>query len=187
MNDRETPGYIASDYINAILDSLRHYDKPKRTGNLVDRPMWASRALVTHVVCLDGGGVDVDDAVEVGLIEGGADDSRLGSESSVSLLVYMGFWKGKHRCLQLERWSGRWRGWRRIWSTKNVDNHTIICIGHESHYIGRRRKLGFKGQKAPELRCHFYTIAIRTDKLGFANLVMSIPLQSLKSTSSGSK
>ena len=65
MNDRETPENTASDYISAILDSLRHYDKPKRSDRGAFKSLWETRALVTHVVCLEHSMVEVDDALQV--------------------------------------------------------------------------------------------------------------------------
>lgn len=67
-NDRETPAYSACDYVSAILGSLRHYDKLKRIGSNLERPLWESRALVTHVVCLDGAKVEIDDVEVSGLL-----------------------------------------------------------------------------------------------------------------------
>lgn len=49
----------------AILNTLRHYDKPRRTGSIIERPLWETRALVTHVVCLEGAKVDIDETLIV--------------------------------------------------------------------------------------------------------------------------
>ncbi|KAK4687033.1 hypothetical protein P7C73_g3084, partial [Tremellales sp. Uapishka_1] len=71
-NDRETPDYVASEYINNILDTLRHYDAPKRTRGRAPKPniAWESRSLLTHIVYLEGGAVEVDrEAIEAMGIE----------------------------------------------------------------------------------------------------------------------
>ena len=65
VNDRETPDYTASDYISGILDSLRHYDKPKRSDKGPLKSLWEARALVTHVVCLEKAAVKVDETLKV--------------------------------------------------------------------------------------------------------------------------
>ncbi|GHJ86371.1 hypothetical protein NliqN6_2773 [Naganishia liquefaciens] len=55
-NDRETDGYTAIDYINAISSSLNRYNKPK-----AGRPgQYPIHRLLTHVVFLEGGKVPVD-------------------------------------------------------------------------------------------------------------------------------
>lgn len=67
VNDRETPGYVASEYIMTILGALRHYDKPKRQTSLAMPTVWEATRLVTHVVCLDGAKVELDtELIEVG-------------------------------------------------------------------------------------------------------------------------
>lgn len=58
-NDRETPGYTASEYASTILEMLRRYDKPRRP-HVITNEQRASR-LITHVVCLEGGNVNVDE------------------------------------------------------------------------------------------------------------------------------
>lgn len=58
-NDRETPGYTASEYASTILEMLRRYDKPRRP-HVITSDQRASR-LITHVVCLEGGNVRVDE------------------------------------------------------------------------------------------------------------------------------
>lgn len=66
-NDRETPGYSASEYVTAILGTLRHYDRPKKQGNFQMAPIWEPKKLVTHVAYLEGAKVAIDpDAIEVG-------------------------------------------------------------------------------------------------------------------------
>ena len=62
-NDRETPGYTASEYVTAILGTLRHYDRPKKqhAHNFPLMPtVWDPKRLVTHVVYLEGAKVDLD-------------------------------------------------------------------------------------------------------------------------------
>lgn len=55
-NDRETDGYTAIDYVNAIVSSLNRYNKPK-----AGRPgQYPVRRLLTHVVYLEGGMVPVN-------------------------------------------------------------------------------------------------------------------------------
>lgn len=64
-NDRETPNYTASEYASTILEMLRRYDKPRRP-HVITSDQRASR-LITHVVCLEGGSVRVDEtAIRVG-------------------------------------------------------------------------------------------------------------------------
>ncbi|WVQ83086.1 hypothetical protein IAT38_005224 [Cryptococcus sp. DSM 104549] len=63
-NDRETPGYTASEYITTIVAMLRHYDKPKRNrpnNQPLVGPTWKAVDLVSHVVYLGGGKVEVDE------------------------------------------------------------------------------------------------------------------------------
>ncbi|WVR06371.1 hypothetical protein IAU60_003402 [Kwoniella sp. DSM 27419] len=63
-NDRETPAYTASEYINTVLTMLRHYDKPRRTrGHLSGSPaesIWKPTDLISHMVYLEGGQVEID-------------------------------------------------------------------------------------------------------------------------------
>jgi len=58
-NDRETPGYTASEYAATILEMLRRYDKPRRP-HVITSDQRANR-LITHVVYLEGGNVKVDE------------------------------------------------------------------------------------------------------------------------------
>ena len=58
-NDRETPGYTASEYASTILEMLRRYDKPRRP-HVITSDQRANR-LITHVVHLEGGNVRVDE------------------------------------------------------------------------------------------------------------------------------
>jgi hypothetical protein len=58
-NDRETPGYTASEYASTILEMLRRYDKPRRP-HVITSDQRANR-LITHVVYLEGGNVRVDE------------------------------------------------------------------------------------------------------------------------------
>lgn len=58
-NDRETPGYTASEYASTILEMLRRYDKPRRP-HVTTSDQRANR-LITHVVYLEGGNVKVDE------------------------------------------------------------------------------------------------------------------------------
>jgi hypothetical protein len=58
-NDRETPGYAASEYASTILEMLRRYDKPRRP-HVITSDQRANR-LITHVVYLEGGNVRVDE------------------------------------------------------------------------------------------------------------------------------
>lgn len=66
VNDRETTDYTATDYIEAILATLRHYDSPIRgrgTSGVDD----AAGSLITHIVALEGGEVPVNvGEIEVG-------------------------------------------------------------------------------------------------------------------------
>ncbi|WVF69156.1 hypothetical protein IAT40_003931 [Kwoniella sp. CBS 6097] len=62
-NDRETPSYTASEYIATILAMLRHYDKPKRNRHqdqLLPGPTWRTSDLISHVIYLEGAGVEMD-------------------------------------------------------------------------------------------------------------------------------
>ncbi|WRT67808.1 uncharacterized protein IL334_004782 [Kwoniella shivajii] len=76
-NDRETPDYTASEYVFTILSMLKHYDQPKRTTKNKDNnhnhnqnqnqlihhppvPIWKSSDLISHVVYLRNGKVDID-------------------------------------------------------------------------------------------------------------------------------
>ncbi len=117
MDDRETPGYNASDHIAAMLDSLRHNDKPKRSGTLYSMPLWEPRALITHVVYLDGAKVMMDDGVEVSWIIEPADDRQWESESCGSRGVRAELRKERHRCSLRKRSSGQWLGSWTIWSS----------------------------------------------------------------------
>ncbi|RXK36105.1 hypothetical protein M231_06653 [Tremella mesenterica] len=54
-NDRETPHYKASDYVKTILTTLRTYDRPTRSPST-----WEAGRLLTHLVYLVGGEVEVD-------------------------------------------------------------------------------------------------------------------------------
>jgi hypothetical protein len=68
LNDRETPEYTASEYITSILGTLHHYDKPTRPSIRVGGEVtsWKPTDLITHVVCLEGGQVPLDeDALKV--------------------------------------------------------------------------------------------------------------------------
>ncbi|KAJ9101732.1 hypothetical protein QFC21_003071 [Naganishia friedmannii] len=58
-NDRETEGYVAIDYVNAIVASLNRYNKPRR-GEEERSRRYEVRQLLTHMVYLEGGKVDVD-------------------------------------------------------------------------------------------------------------------------------
>jgi hypothetical protein len=60
VNDRETPDYVASEYVAAILGTLRHYDRPKRQPSVAVPTVWEAQRLVTHVVCLEGAKVELD-------------------------------------------------------------------------------------------------------------------------------
>jgi hypothetical protein len=53
-NDRESPNYQASDYVKAITDSLVHHSTSLSSG-MVDISQ-----LLTHVVYLEGGLVELD-------------------------------------------------------------------------------------------------------------------------------
>jgi hypothetical protein len=69
VNDRETTGYSAADYVNAILRTLKHYDQHVRGRSALgtdDR----SQNLITHLIVLEGGEVLVDsNEIQVSLIE----------------------------------------------------------------------------------------------------------------------
>lgn len=58
-NDRETDGYTAIDYVNAIVSSLNGYNKPRK-GDGRSRRHYEIRQLLTHLVYLEGGQVSVD-------------------------------------------------------------------------------------------------------------------------------
>lgn len=58
-NDRETDGYTALDYVNAIVSSLNRYNKPQK-GDGRPRRHYEIRQLLTHLVYLEGGQVSVD-------------------------------------------------------------------------------------------------------------------------------
>lgn len=58
-NDRETDGYTAIDYVNAIVSSLNRYNKPRKGDGRAPR-QYEVRQLLTHLVYLEGGQVSVD-------------------------------------------------------------------------------------------------------------------------------
>lgn len=58
-NDRETDGYVAIDYVNAIVASLNRYNKPRRGEDEPSR-RYEVKQLLTHLVYLEGGNVNVD-------------------------------------------------------------------------------------------------------------------------------
>ena len=65
MNDRETPGYTASEYITSILSTLRHYDRPKRQAGYVMPTVFEAKRLVSHVAYLEGSKVELNvDVIE---------------------------------------------------------------------------------------------------------------------------
>ncbi|GFZ45195.1 hypothetical protein JCM24511_02921 [Saitozyma sp. JCM 24511] len=53
-NDRETPGYRASDYVQAILDTLGRFGRRNQPNQ------WKCTNLVSHMVHLEGGLVELD-------------------------------------------------------------------------------------------------------------------------------
>jgi hypothetical protein len=55
-NDRETPSYRASDYVQAILDTLGRFGRRNQPNQ------WKSTNLVSHLVHLEGGLVELDKA-----------------------------------------------------------------------------------------------------------------------------
>ena len=116
INDRETPGYTAADYVTSLLSSLRHYDKPARpkTDGAMPKTVWESRTLITHIVYLEGGRVEMDEeAIEVSGAYGRRADGGIrkwASRLSGSPKVFTVGRRGRHRCLPSRRWSGRWRG-----------------------------------------------------------------------------
>ncbi|BEI83043.1 hypothetical protein CcaverHIS002_0309110 [Cutaneotrichosporon cavernicola] len=61
VNDRETPGYTAMDYIDTIANMLRHYDVPVPLQNRDDMILWETSSFITHVAYLEGGKVEVDE------------------------------------------------------------------------------------------------------------------------------
>lgn len=64
-NDRESPGYRASDYVRAIVDSLSHQSTSSKHFTTAYQSNEARR-LITHVVYLEGTWIDVDlDALQV--------------------------------------------------------------------------------------------------------------------------
>lgn len=60
-NDRESPDYRASDYVRAITDSLIHHSHGLKSS------LWSPEAdvsnLLTHLVYLEGGEVEIDEVV----------------------------------------------------------------------------------------------------------------------------
>lgn len=56
-NDRETPDYKASDYVAAITTCLKRFDRSARNSAA---SMISDSKLVTHVVHLEGAGVEID-------------------------------------------------------------------------------------------------------------------------------
>lgn len=62
MNDRETPGYTASEYVNSIIGCLRHCDRPSNIRNTAfgQAAIWEPRKLVTHIAYLEGARVQLD-------------------------------------------------------------------------------------------------------------------------------
>lgn len=70
VNDRETPDYTAMDYIDTIATMLRHYDVPAPLQRSLDDVIpWETGSFITHIACLEGGSVEVDDAaIEVSFL-----------------------------------------------------------------------------------------------------------------------
>ena len=61
MNDRETPGYTASEYVASILGSLKHFDRPKLRSAAFGMPaVWEPSRLVSHVAYLEGAKIPLD-------------------------------------------------------------------------------------------------------------------------------
>lgn len=56
-NDRESPDYRASDYVKAITDSLVHH------STLLSSKKVDVSQLLTHVVYLEGGHVEIDETI----------------------------------------------------------------------------------------------------------------------------
>jgi hypothetical protein len=65
MNDRETEGYNARDYIEVIVTMLNTADKPRRhhgEGSGRRRSFYHARDLVSHLVYLEAGEVPINPA-----------------------------------------------------------------------------------------------------------------------------
>ncbi|KAG8798163.1 hypothetical protein FRC16_007810 [Serendipita sp. 398] len=52
LNDRETDGYTALDYVQAITNTLNRHDLTPGTAGTVTRPAYPVSAFVTHLVYL---------------------------------------------------------------------------------------------------------------------------------------
>jgi len=59
-NDRETAGYTAVDYVNALTNTLNRHDLTPRTSIGVTRPAYPTSAFVTHLVYLSDTTIQVD-------------------------------------------------------------------------------------------------------------------------------
>lgn len=63
VNDRETPGYSAMDYIDTVANILRHYDVPPPLQTSPEDVIpWETASFITHVAYLEGAEVAVDEA-----------------------------------------------------------------------------------------------------------------------------
>jgi len=63
VNDRETEGYTARDYIDVIVNMLNRANKPRRHYNERSskrRLIYPPRDLVSHLVYLEAGEVPID-------------------------------------------------------------------------------------------------------------------------------
>ncbi len=59
-NDRETTGYSARDYVDAIVRTLNRSDRPRRPESNKRRTEHPADALITHVVHTENGEVPID-------------------------------------------------------------------------------------------------------------------------------
>ncbi|ORY28452.1 hypothetical protein BCR39DRAFT_534729 [Naematelia encephala] len=63
VNDRETPGYTAIEYVDAVVSTLRRSDRPHKHGtSRGNGSAWPDSKLVSHLVYLEEGAVEVDPA-----------------------------------------------------------------------------------------------------------------------------
>jgi hypothetical protein len=65
VNDRETLGYTARDYIEVIVRMLNRANKPRRIGVQRSRnrdTIYQAEALISHLVYLEAGEVEIDSA-----------------------------------------------------------------------------------------------------------------------------
>lgn len=92
VNDRETTGYSAADYVNAIIGTLKHYDQQVRGRSILGMDD-IGHNVITHLVVLEGGEVPVDsNEIEVGMKMGHANTRPLACRSLRFQSAFMATW-----------------------------------------------------------------------------------------------